>query len=431
VRRNVLSALVLLLILVTAVAAVPASAAGGVFTDVKATTPFASDIEWLAAEGIAQGGADGRFRPTSPVTRQAMAVFLYKFAERDTTAPSCRTAAFRDVPRSSPYCGSIAWLDDARITSGTAGGGSAPLAPVTRQSMAAFLYHLEYDGAAPPGCTKAPYADVPTSSPFCGSVDWLYDEGVTTGTLGGNFDPTGSVTRGMMAAFLHRLERARTTPLGVDVSYPQCGKALPTDRAFGIIGVNKGLPRVFNPCFSAQLQWAQDSSGETSQPRVQLYVNTANPGRGSTAWPCADVTASCARQYGADRAQEDLDHLVGAGLDPTAYVWWLDVEEGNTWETTTAGRARNRAVLEGMVDTLEAAGVAKIGLYSTTQQWAAIVGSVPTDSTLSGLPSWLAGATGIGPARRLCGVAPLTPGGTVELVQFVEGGFDRNYVCHP
>jgi hypothetical protein len=52
VRRAVLSLLALALVLVTAGAAMPASAAGGVFSDVRADTPFAADIEWLAAEGI-------------------------------------------------------------------------------------------------------------------------------------------------------------------------------------------------------------------------------------------------------------------------------------------------------------------------------------------------------------------------------------------
>jgi hypothetical protein len=440
VRRAVLSVLTLLTVLVATGSVLPAAAAGGVFDDVTASTPFAGDIEWLAAEGIAQGGADGTFRPDGPVTRQAMAVFLYKFAHPGSVAPPCAQNAFRDVPKSSPYCGSIQWLDDANITSGTASGGFAPLAPVTRQAMAAFLYKVDHAGAAPPGCTVAPYADVPASSPFCGSIDWLYTKGVTTGALHGNFAPTGTVTRGMMAAFLHRFFLAETAPLGVDVSHPQCALPLPTARAFGIVGVNAGLPRSFNPCFTTQMAWAAGSSGGTAQPLAQVYVNTANPGTASTAWPTSgttprssacdgSLTAACAYQYGVDRATEDVDEVVGAGFDPADHVWWLDVELENSWESTSLGRIRNRAVLEGMADTLVAAGVTELGLYSTGYQWGAIVGGVPSDSPLLGLPSWLAGATGIGPARRMCDLTPLTPGGTVELVQFIEGGFDRNLVC--
>ena len=430
-RRAVLGVLTLLLVLVTAGAMLPASAAVGVFDDVTAQTPFAADIEWLAAEGITDASAQN-FRPDGAVTRQAMAVFLFKFANPGQTAPRCTTNAYPDVPASSPYCASIRWLATAGIASAAPGKRFAPLAPVTRDAMAAFLYKLDSGGAAPPPCTVAPYADVPTTSPFCGSIDWLWTEGITTGTLGGTFAPSGTVTRAMMAAFLHRYDVARSTPLGADISHPQCDDLddLPTDHAFGIVGVNEGLPRFMNPCLTPQLAWAATSTGAADQPKVQLYVNTANPGLASPAWPCATVTAACARQYGVDRAEEDLLAVVDEGLDPAALVWWLDVEEGNSWETgSTNGRARNRAVLEGMTATLEAAGVVDVGLYSTAVQWGAIVGTVPQDSTLRGRQSWLAGATGIGPARRMCGQEPLTAGGTVALVQFIEDGFDRNVAC--
>jgi hypothetical protein len=430
VRRVFLSLLALLLVAVAASSAVPASAAGGVFVDVKAGTPFAADIEWLAAEEIAQGGADGRFRPKADVTRQAMAVFLYKFANRGTTAARCTAPAFDDVPKSSPYCGSITWLGQAGITRGTAGGGFRPLGPVTRQAMASFLYHLQYEGAAPPPCTKDAYDDVPASSSYCGAIRWLSRQRITTGDPAGNFDPTGTVTRGMMAAFLHRFELLRTAPVGADVSYPQCGKSLPVGQAFGIVGVNGGKPTTFNGCFADQLDWAHDSLGGTSQPKAQLYVNTANPGSGSAYWPggtCAGQdTEPCAYLYGKARATEDLAKVTGAG----DYVWWLDVETGNSWASGTAGQARNVAVLEGMTDTFLAAGV-KVGLYSTGYQWGKIVGTAPlTGSPLLGLPSWLAGAASLGDAISRCGThAPLTDGGSVAMVQYVEGGFDRNWAC--
>ena len=441
-RRVVLIALSLLLTVLAA--GLPASAASGTFSDVPPGAPFAADIEWLSDEGIAQGGADGRFRPDAPVTRQAMAVFLYKFANPGGTAPRCAAAAYPDVPRSSLYCGSIEWLGDEGITRGTANGTFRPLGPITRQAMAAFLYHLEYGGSAPPACRSAANQDVPPSSDYCGSIAWLYAQGVTTSAPSGNFAPEEPVTRGMMAAFLHRFHLARTAPLGVDVSHPQCGRALPTERAFGIVGVNEGRPTVFNPCFGKQVTWAAASSGATSQPVVQLYVNTANPGAVTprvASWPASGANdhgsctggndQACAYEYGKARATEDLLHVGGQGLDPADHVWWLDVETGNSWDTgTTHGELRNVAVLEGMADTLRAAGVGGLGLYSTAYQWGEITGGrVAAGSPLRGLPSWLAGATGVGTAKRACAKQPLTPGGTVELVQFVEGGFDRNWSC--
>lgn len=412
-----------------------ASAAGQTFTDVPPDAPFAADIEWLAAQGIAQGGADGRFRPDAPVTRQAMAVFLYHFTNQGVPVPKCATDAFTDVPTESLYCGSIAWLRDAGITRGTAAGTFRPLGPITREAMAAFLYHLEYGGSSPLECTFDAYEDVPAESSFCGSIAWLYHQGITTSSPSGSFGPTTPVTRGMMAAFLRRVATARQVPLGIDVSHPQCGRSLPAGQPFGIVGLNKGLPRFFNPCFDAQMTWAAGSSG-TSQPRVQVYVNTANPGQASDVWPTSGgdgsrpctggLTASCAYQYGVDRALEDLARVAA----PETYVWWLDVETGNSWDTGTLGQKRNVAVLEGMADTFLAAGVVDVGLYSTAYQWGRIVGPVPTGSDLVGRPSWLAtGPTGVASAQRACTEAPLTSGGRVVMTQFVEGGLDRNVSC--
>lgn len=46
------------------------------FSDVPASHVFHNDIAWLARSGIAEGYTDGTFRPTDPVSRQAMAAFL-------------------------------------------------------------------------------------------------------------------------------------------------------------------------------------------------------------------------------------------------------------------------------------------------------------------------------------------------------------------
>src|SRR3954470_21778159 len=81
---------------------------------------------------------------------------------------------------------------------------------------------------------------------------------------------------------------------GYDVSYPQCGTTLPTDQAFGIVGVNGGLATTANPCLGSQLAWAWRSSGAvTTQPKAQVYLNTANPGQirnQVTTWPHEGAT---------------------------------------------------------------------------------------------------------------------------------------------
>jgi hypothetical protein len=243
---------------------------------------------------------------------------------------------------------------------------------------------------------------------------------------------------------------AAPTTVGYDVSYPQCGKVLPGDRAFAVVGVNGGLSTKANPCLSTQLAWASKSSGAVpTQPKVQVYLNTANPGEVRaqvSTWPSAGTnsygrcdgsnSAACSYQYGWERAGNSVVSFFAPAAqaarvetDPAGYTWWLDVETMNTWQSGSSdARARNRATLEGMTDYLVSRG-ARVGLYSTNSQWGQIVGSVPATSTLAGKPSWLAGATTINGARANCAKPALVPAGKVTMTQYVQSGWDRNNSC--
>src|SRR4051794_4679331 len=243
---------------------------------------------------------------------------------------------------------------------------------------------------------------------------------------------------------------AAPSTVGYDVSHPQCGQTLPTGQAFGIVGVNGGLATTANPCLDTQLRWAWRSSGAVAaQPRAQVYVNTANPGEirdqvttwpssGSTPYGACDGrnTTACSWQYGWERARNSVTSFFGpaaqtAGVDadPAHYTWWLDVEDANTWQSgSTAAQGRNRAALEGMAAYLIARG-APVGSYAVPTQWRQITGTVPTDSNLYRLNSWLPGASTLSGASANCGRTPLTAGGRVTLAQYVSGGLDRNLSC--
>jgi hypothetical protein len=243
--------------------------------------------------------------------------------------------------------------------------------------------------------------------------------------------------------------------LGNDVSAPQCSganaAALPAAPAFAIIGVNSGVANKSNPCFAAQLAWAQSSRGGTKQPAIAFYVNTANPGLAASWWPTSNLTqpatadvprtqvsvpnpygdcagaagAACAFVYGYSMALDDA--TVRGVPDPGAQTWWLDVEEINSWDLLD--KPANVASLEGMAALFSSLG-ARVGLYSTQSHWLGIVGVVPASSSLYTLPSWIAmGPTTEAKAMKGCGQSPLTAGGRVSVTQFLAAGFDYNVSC--
>lgn len=269
------------------------------------------------------------------------------------------------------------------------------------------------------------------------------------------------------AAAGHSAAGARTvTVTGNDVSWPQCGKPLPSGSAFGIVGVNNGLANNTNPCLVSQLAWAQKSSGATAQPKVAVYVNTGNPSgvAGIAWWPSSNTfahkiadhsdtnttsgsgvtdivtvpvpagygacsiapsaDAACSYVYGYAKAYDDV-HYRGVPA-PGAFRWWLDVETTNSWETTTKP---NVGDLEGMADSFNSQGLA-VGIYSTPYQWSLIAGTnVAPTSPLAGLPNWTAGAASLKDAPSHCTGGAFTPASTVSIVQYVSKNLDYDYSC--
>ena len=237
-----------------------------------------------------------------------------------------------------------------------------------------------------------------------------------------------------------------SSTVGDDISYPQCGGPFPTNAAFGIVGVNKGIVFSPNPCLGAgdgapELTWAGGVN-------AQLYANTANPGPAlSSHWPNGQTsprqcntatspgsdTADCAYDYGWNAAADSYGTAVrayislslasqGATRTPAANVWWLDVETANSWRTDVT---LNVAALQGAVAYLQSVGPAGIGFYSTPYQWNQITGGT---TAFASYPSWVAGARTARQATGNCGGSGFTGGG-VALAQFLAKGFDADLRC--
>ena len=246
--------------------------------------------------------------------------------------------------------------------------------------------------------------------------------------------------------------------VGYDVSYPQCGTSLPTDFYFGIVGVNGGKASTPNTCLADQLGWANTAKSGSNQSRFQLYVNTANPGEviaQINTWPTTayDLNGSlpnnpygntCAGQndracswlYGWNRSIytegvfKSAAASKGLSTDTSKYVWWLDVETMNTWQSgSNEALVRNTAAVEGFGSYYQSKG-ATIGLYSTGYQWTTITGNnVSSTSNLRGLGNWRPSGTSLSSAKSNCSVAPLTSGGFISLTQYVVRGLDNNHTC--
>lgn len=249
---------------------------------------------------------------------------------------------------------------------------------------------------------------------------------------------TLSMAAGLLLLLLPTAASARTsstssTSSGYDVSYPQCGSALPASAGFGIVGVNDGIVYSPNPCLASQYRWADTSTTSTVEARVSFYANTADPGPSSGHWPLGQLTPQvcvtganygCDYDYGWNAANDSYQDAVGAAGATAAQgaPWWLDVESANSWND---GYALNTADLQGAADALDQLTGHQPGFYTNSSSWQSITGST---RQFSSYEAWLPGARTLRGARSNCAATAPT-GGTVYLSQYSAKGLDADYDC--
>lgn len=299
----------------------------------------------------------------------------------------------------------------------------------------------------------------------------------------------------------HRPPPPPTSPYGNDISYPQCGTRFPAGPTFGLVGVDDGIANKANPCLgpynggagTSELYWGSGLPGDTSQPPVALYVNTADPSNAYRSQPIADWpkpgatvpgltnpygqcaadpgnaslganSPGCAWVYGADIASLDASpsapltgtasasfltsasaalQATGASVSGNAssYRWWLDVETANTWQSGSANAlAMNDAVLVGMDQYLRSLGVTVVGIYASSGAWQTITGgqsTIESNWTTAGnqAPSPLHAAPDWLPgASSQSGAisncsATSFTSGRIDLAQWVQSSLDYNQSC--
>jgi hypothetical protein len=203
---------------------------------------------------------------------------------------------------------------------------------------------------------------------------------------------------------------------GYDISWPQCGSALPPRATVAVVGVNGGWAFTSNPCFASEARWAGGN--------LTTYINLNSP-RGSASGWATGPAGKCAKgdlycesyNYGYNTAKFSVRSAERNGTH--SKTWWLDIETQSYWSSRQAANAR---VIGGAIAALKADGL-KPAVYSTTYQWDVITGGyVP--GTIAWYPTGIATSS----PRRWCKQTSFA-GGPVSLVQSANGRFDGDYSC--
>ena len=112
-------------------------ASGGKFTDVT-TGWYADAVNWAASEGIVAGIGGGKFAPDRPITRQDLAVMLWRYA--GSPEPGENKLDFADSSKVSGYAWkALCWANEKGIVNGKGGGILDPKGNATRAQAAQML----------------------------------------------------------------------------------------------------------------------------------------------------------------------------------------------------------------------------------------------------------------------------------------------------
>lgn len=155
--------------------------------DVPAGAWYHSAVKYALEQGLFSGTGPGAFSPNAPATRAMLWTALAK-VDGQTLATG------------SPwYSAAQSWAIRAGVSDGTNPNGS-----ITREQLALMLYKLAGASAPSPDCL-APFSDGGKVSSYAQSaMAWAVEQGILSGRSGGILDPQGNATRAEVAAMLRQ-----------------------------------------------------------------------------------------------------------------------------------------------------------------------------------------------------------------------------------
>jgi len=170
------------------------------FSDVPDDHPFYADICWSVEQQVVTGYPDNTFRPTNPVTRQALVTFLWRLAGEPAGPFSAHDLT--DVPPAEPFHTAIEWAIDENVVGGYEDDTFRPTVPVSRQAMVVFLWRRSGQPSGP--FSPSGLTDLPAPGTFRTAIEWAVANGIVNGYADDTFRGTNSVSRQAVVAFLHR-----------------------------------------------------------------------------------------------------------------------------------------------------------------------------------------------------------------------------------
>ena len=172
------------------------------FTDVVDTSWFCAAVRYMWEKGLMTGMDEKTFSPESTTTRAQLVTILWQLAD---CPDSEKSAAYSDTDENAWYAGAVAWAAEHGIVSGVGGGAFTPGGTITREQLAVMLYrYAQYKGYdVSKTADLSGYADQDKLSDWAAqAVQWACGSGLMTGRSAAQLAPEGTLTRAEAATML-------------------------------------------------------------------------------------------------------------------------------------------------------------------------------------------------------------------------------------
>ncbi|MBP3634350.1 MAG: S-layer homology domain-containing protein [Oscillospiraceae bacterium] len=175
----------------------------GSYSDVSSDAWYYSAVKYVTNREIMAGYSYNKFMPETNLIRADLAQALYNIANQPSATGSEK---FSDVDRYDEYYKAVVWCSNKGIIEGW-NGKFSPNGDITREDLAVMLYryaeYKRYNTSASEDLSQFSDADA-VSNYAVEAMEWAVAEGILNGMGNGKLAPQGTTTRAQAAAMLMR-----------------------------------------------------------------------------------------------------------------------------------------------------------------------------------------------------------------------------------
>lgn len=174
------------------------------YTDVNEGDWYAEYAAYMISSGMMSGTDANSFSPNAPLTRGMLVTILHRAAGQPASAP----AAFGDVASGSWYANGVAWASSSGLVNGYGDGTFNPNGNISRQELAVILWRYAQTlgvSVAANGAAISGFNDIGEVASWAAeAMSWACQMGIITGRDSTHLAPNGGASRAETAAMLVR-----------------------------------------------------------------------------------------------------------------------------------------------------------------------------------------------------------------------------------